>query len=127
MVKKIRMAVWSLGLLMVATPRLANAADDLKGCSGPTCLDEPSGTGGLGIIDVTINKGVAGIIEVLLTAAGFLAVIFVIIGGIRYASSNGNPTAVNDAKQTITYAIIGLVVAITARLIVGFVVASLPK
>lgn len=49
------------------------------------------------------------IIMALLAFSGFVAVIFIIWGGIKYSSSRGDPQAVESAKKTITWAIIGLV------------------
>lgn len=111
-----------LGLLLL--PLAAHGAVNNCPASSENCLDSPND---LGIVETGIDVTVKGIVEILLTAAGFLAVIFVIIGGIRYMTSNGNASAVADAKQTITYAIIGLVVAVTARLIVGFVIGNSPQ
>jgi hypothetical protein len=47
-----------------------------------------------------------------------------IIGGIRYTVSNGDSAAVTSAKNTILYAVIGIVVAILAYALVNFVITS---
>ena len=47
-----------------------------------------------------------------------------IIGGIRYVVSGGDSGAVTSAKNTILYAIVGIVVAILAYALVNFVVGS---
>lgn len=111
-------------LSLLLLPATTYGAVDNCPDSSKNCLDSPND---LGIVEAIPKVAVGGIIEILLTAAGFLAVIFVIVGGIRYMTSNGNSSAVADAKQTITYAIIGLVVAVTARLIVGFVIGNSPQ
>lgn len=120
-VRQLASLAW-LGLLLA--PLSASAA--LNNCPGDsdTCLNS---TDSLGVVETGVGVTVKGIIEILLTAAGFLAVLFVIIGGIRYMTSNGDPGKVKGAKDTITYAIIGLIVAITARLIVGFVLGNSPQ
>ena len=64
---------------------------------------------------------VKNIINILLTVASVVAVIMIIVGGIRYATSNGDSTQVTAAKNTIMYAVIGLVIAIFAYAIVNFV------
>ena len=64
---------------------------------------------------------VKNIINILLTVASVVAVIMIIVGGIRYATSNGDSTQVSAAKNTIMYAVIGLVIAIFAYAIVNFV------
>jgi Type IV secretion system pilin len=61
----------------------------------------------------------------LLFIIGALSVIMIIIGGFRYVVSGGSQTAVSGAKNTILYAIIGLVVAFVAYAAVNFVLGSL--
>lgn len=60
------------------------------------------------------------IIDLLLRVAGFAAVIFVIMGGIQYATSQGNPDASAKAQSTIINALIGLVLAVIAITFVSF-------
>lgn len=67
------------------------------------------------------NGLITKIINVLLFVIGIISVIMIIIGGIRYATSNGDANSVTAAKNTILYAIVGLVVAIFAYAIVSFV------
>lgn len=62
--------------------------------------------------------------NVLLFIIGAIAVIMLIIGGIRYVLSGGDQTQVTSAKNTILYAIIGIVVAILAFAAVDFVIDS---
>ena len=64
------------------------------------------------------------IINVLLFIIGAISVIMLIIGGIRYTLSGGDSGAVTSAKNTILYAIIGLVVAFLAFAIVNFVLGT---
>jgi hypothetical protein len=56
------------------------------------------------------------------TWAGIIAVIMVVFGGIQYTTSNGNPAQAAKGRQTITYAIIGLLISIFAVAIVNLVV-----
>jgi len=64
------------------------------------------------------------ITNVLLFIIGAISVIMLIIGGIRYVVSGGDSGAVTSAKNTILYAIVGIVVAILAYALVNFVVGS---
>ena len=64
------------------------------------------------------------ITNVLLFIIGAVSVIMLVIGGIRYVVSGGDQKAVTDAKNTILYAVIGLVVALMAYAIVNFVVLN---
>ncbi|MBP6041433.1 hypothetical protein KA529_00215 [Candidatus Saccharibacteria bacterium] len=68
---------------------------------------------------------VSKVINTLLFLVGGLAVLMVIVGGIRYVVSAGDQNAVTAAKNTILYAIIGLVIAFLAYGIVQFLVGAL--
>jgi hypothetical protein len=73
--------------------------------------------------DLTGQGGVFTIItNVLLFVIGAVSVIMLIIGGIRYTVSGGDSSAVTSAKNTILYAIVGIVVALLAYAVVNFVV-----
>lgn len=63
----------------------------------------------------------------ILYVVGIIAVIMLIIGGIRYVTSGGDAKKVTDAKNTVLYAIIGLVIAFLAFAIVNFVISALPS
>lgn len=64
------------------------------------------------------------ITNVLLFIIGAISVIMLIIGGIRYVVSAGDSSAVTGAKNTILYAIVGIVVALLAYAVVNFVLGS---
>lgn len=63
---------------------------------------------------------VLALIEILLRLAGLAAVVFVIIGGVQYVTSQGNPDATSKAQSTIINALIGLALAVTAIAFVSF-------
>src|ERR1035437_7554101 len=65
------------------------------------------------------------VVNTLLEIAGALAVIFLIVGGLKYATSAGDSKRVESAKNTILYAIVGLVITILAYAIVNFVITKL--
>ena len=67
------------------------------------------------------------ITNTILYGVGVVAVIVLIIGGIRYLISGGDAKKVTDAKNTILYAIIGLVIALLSFAIVNFVISALPS
>ena len=56
---------------------------------------------------------------------GILAVIFIIVGGVNYTISQGDPGKVSKAKSTILYAVIGLIVSLLAFAITEFVLNAL--
>lgn len=65
------------------------------------------------------------IISTVLAVAGVVAVIFIILGGIRYAISQGNAQDLNKGKDMIVYALVGLFFVIFAFVIVQFVTANI--
>ena len=67
------------------------------------------------------------ITNTILYIVGIIAVIMLIIGGIKYVVSGGDAKKVTDAKNTVLYAIIGLVIAFLAFAIVNFVIDALPS
>lgn len=101
-----------------------NTTPDVQGslCSGvelsttqQTCAQNatlhPDGT----------NKLIANIINIFSLVVGIVAVLMIIIGGFRYITSGGNDGNVGTAKNTILYAVIGLVIVALAQIIVRFV------
>lgn len=65
--------------------------------------------------------------DTLIFIVGAVAVIMLIIGGLRYVLSSGDEKAVTGAKNTILYAIIGIIVAILAFAAVQFVINQFNK
>lgn len=90
----------------------ATGVDCAKGTGTPETLF------GTGSIFTTI-------VNTLLFVIGAVSVIMLIWGGIRYTTSAGNATNVTAAKNTIMYAIIGLIIAFLAYAIVNWVLGSL--
>lgn len=62
------------------------------------------------------------IINLLFVAAGGLALIFVIVGGVMYIFSSGNPDATKRARNIVLYALAGLAITILAYAIVNLVI-----
>ena len=96
---------------------LKEGADSAQGKDQQGDAASLFGEGGQGGIFRTITN-------VLLFLIGAISVIMLIIGGIRYVVSGGDSTAVQNAKNTILYAIVGVVVAILAYAVVNFVISS---
>lgn len=68
---------------------------------------------------------VKDVINTVLYVLGIIAVIMIVIGGFRYVMSSGDQTGVTNGKNTILYAVIGLIVAILSYAIVNFVIFQL--
>ena len=69
----------------------------------------------------TINSKVSIIINLISLVVGLISVIMVIVGGLKYTTSRGDSSGINSAKDTILYAIIGLIIVALAQLMVRFV------
>lgn len=83
------------------------------------CKTKADGTNSCSIKDT-----VQTITNVLLFVLGAIAVIMIIVGGIRYVISDGDSTRIKSAKDTILYSVIGLIVALMAYAIVSFVITQ---
>lgn len=118
----------SVFILFNFAPVMSLAAPD---CLNPATLSTPDAIqcgacGTAGVPDCTepgkkIDTTVDHVVNLLSVAVGIAAVIMLIIGGFRYVTSSGNQETVKAAKNTITYALIGLVIVALAQLIVNFV------
>ncbi len=74
--------------------------------------------------DENAQNVVASVLKLVFTWVGVIAVIVIIIGGVFYMTSQGDPGKIKRAKETILYAVIGLVVSLSAFAIVTFVVGA---
>ena len=72
-------------------------------------------------ITTRFNNFLKGLINIFSAIIGIVAVLMIIFGGFRYITSGGNDTSVTSAKNTILYAIIGLIIVALAQLLVHFV------
>ena len=63
-------------------------------------------------------------INIMLFGVGVLSVVMLIFGGFRYVISGGKKESVTNAKNTILYAIIGLLVAVFAYAIINFILSA---
>lgn len=71
-----------------------------------------------------VERIIETVINILSMVVGVIAVIFIIIGGLKYITSSGDANNVNSAKNTIMYALIGLVIVALAQIIVRFVLGK---
>ena len=97
----------------------SNVADGATTASGaPTdtinCTASNVGTGSIGTL-------AASIVKIFSLIVGAVSVIMIIYGGFRYITSGGDSNRVGSAKNTLIYAVIGLLIVALAQLIVHFV------
>ncbi|MCL4358015.1 pilin [Patescibacteria group bacterium] len=73
---------------------------------------------------VSLTKVIRTVIQILSLVLGALAVIMIIVSGIRFATSGGDANSVSAAKKTLIYALIGLVLAFLAQVIVRLTLST---
>ena len=137
MINKIQSIILSLSavimfILTAAIPASVMAIDCTTGttvnpsntnqclCSGSN-IDLTGATQGCDQGSSGIGKLIRTVINVLSVIIGAIAVVMIIIGGFRYVISAGNAEQAKSARNTILYAIIGLVIVALAQIIVHFV------
>ncbi len=67
---------------------------------------------------------VEDIMEVVFGIAGAVALLIIVLAGLRYTTSQGDPSSTAKAKSAIIYALIGLMIALLGFAIVRFVVRN---
>lgn len=118
------MTVATTGVVLAALPAGAQSPEQsaCEGSGGTWSGSWPSGTCTHGPRTVTGTIRSVGNIIVFVTGA--ISVLMIIIGGLRYTISNGDQGSITSAKNTILYAIIGLIVSVMAYAIVNFVLTN---
>ncbi len=132
MISKIKNVVMALALLFafaapVTVPAVAYAAGaniqgglncganlNVTGTSCPTNTTGPSG----------LQRVLERAVNIFSIIVGVIAVIMIIIGGLKYITSGGDSGNVSAAKNTILYAIVGLIIVALAQFIVRFVLGA---
>lgn len=87
------------------------AGDNLSGCT----TSEPGLEQNGGLVTQIVNT--------ILFAAGIVALVFILVSGFRYITATGDSARIQGAKDTLLYAIIGLIITIVAVPIADFVIA----
>lgn len=114
----------TVGLGGVAMISPAYAADNIKDCVGKVDCDAIKGDSE-GVFGKNDLMGtLTTIINVIVGMVGFVAVAMIVMGGISYATSQGDAAKTRKAMNTILYGVVGLVVALLAFAIVNFVLVN---
>ncbi|HSW99360.1 MAG TPA: pilin [Candidatus Saccharimonadales bacterium] len=113
----------------ILAPAVASAANDpnqISNClsqgtnldtgNGTTCTAGDTTSGTQKIQDI-----VTLVVNLFSIVVGIIAVIMIVVGGFKYITSGGDSGNITSAKNTIVYAVIGLVVVALAQFIVKFV------
>lgn len=132
MIQKIK-KFFTIGVLITAlfapvlAPAMASAEADIQGnlCSGANLsADGSCDASSQEQAKSTVNSILTTVINIFSLIVGVTAVIMIIVGGLKYITSGGDSGNVTGAKNTILYAIVGLVIVALAQVIVRFVLAK---
>ena len=104
-------AAGSTGYADVCSQDVPQGVKDAAGCPGNSNSDLPT--------------VIQNILNAIIAVAGIVSVVFIIIGGIQYTTSAGDPGKTKKAKDTILYALIGLIVCALSFAIVNFVISQI--
>ena len=91
-------------------------------------FNDPNGGGTYNVVVPTVNANstsLATIVQIVLGVIGSVAVLVIVIASIQLVLSGGNPQSVQRARETILWAVIGLVVVVSAYTIVTFFAGKL--
>ncbi len=107
-----------LGVVGLAAPVSVGAVDVFEQCNSNSDSAVCKGKGD------EVGNIITPVVNTLLFILGAISVIMIIVAGVRYTTSGGDASSVTAAKNTLMYAIIGLIVAILAYAIVNFVLKA---
>lgn len=129
-IKKLVLGASLFGLLAmpVALPAAVSAQSDIEGglCAGAnldvkdTSCDSATDTAA----QDKVNNLLTTIINLFSLIVGIVAVIMIIVGGFKYITSGGDSGNVTGAKNTILFAVVGLIIVALAQFIVRFVLSK---
>jgi hypothetical protein len=108
-------------LVAAATTPAAPSTTEL--CSGAS-LDITGAGGCAANSGESINTVIKDALNIFSAVVGIIAVVTLMIGGIKYITSGGSSEKTSSAKDTILFAIVGLVVVALAQIVVAFVLTK---
>lgn len=117
------------GSTAAASGSALNVNNVAAGLSSDACagLKELDSTEGCGSGANRFKNLIASVVRILSYLVGVIAIIMIMVAGFKYITSSGNPEGVSSAKNTLIYALIGIVVAVLAQFLVEFVLTQASK
>jgi uncharacterized membrane protein YidH (DUF202 family) len=110
------------GLPVTALAESAFSGSKEAVCAG-VALDSSTGCSSLEESTTDPSTTVRTALNILTAVVGIIAVVMMIIAGVKYITSQGDSNQVNSAKNTIIYSVVGLVVVVLTQVVVRFVIA----
>ena len=129
--RRIKLFIASLAMALVPAlalvPATVHAQNDIAntvscGATG----DIGAVTTGCAVTDTTnnVNGAIKFAIRIFQFVVGIISIIMIILGGLKYITSGGEAGNITSAKNTILYAVVGLIVVVLAQTIVQFVLTK---
>lgn len=120
----------ALAVIPVAVPVAVHAEDPNIGgnlACGSTLKVDNEGECNTQTGSDRIQQIVTTIVNIFSIVVGIVAVIMIVVGGFKYITSGGDSGNITSAKNTIVYAVIGLVIVALAQFLVQFVLNNVNK
>lgn len=137
MIQKIKILLLSLGLSLIFVPALASAATDPCDRNGDDKVttqeaiqcgaDNSAGVPKNANPSKTIDTTLTNVIDVFSLIVAIAAILVIIYAGFKYITATGDQEGLKTAKNSIIYAVVGLIIVAIAQAIVAFVVGRTTK
>ncbi len=108
------------GVATLSPATVSAASPQSEVCKG---IGAASGSGGCSS-NISLTRVIRNVINLFSIVIGIIAVIMVMFSGFKYVTAAGDSGSLTTAKQTLIYAIVGLVIAALAQVIVQFVLRA---
>jgi hypothetical protein len=126
-----RLLILAAALVFTLTPTIALSGTAYAACgNGSRAKDkvlEGIGATGSDCKEEPLTNVIAGVVNILSLIVGMVAIVMIVLAGFKYITSGGDANKVGGAKQTLVYALVGLVVAALAQVLVHFVLYNINK
>lgn len=110
-----------MGTILSIAPATTYADAKADVCAGVGVVGGDCSPAGTTAAENSVNHAISTAINILSFIVGVVAVIFIIIGGLKYITSSGDANTATSARNTILFAVVGLVIVAMAQIIVQFV------
>lgn len=134
MIRRILLTVLIFGCYLLASPLSAQAKDILG--SSAECGSASAGTGSSAICtddataqanpnDNPVIDRLQDITKIVAFVAGAAAIILILVGSLQYITADGDSNKIKGARDTVIYALVGLVIIVLSAIIVEFALNKL--
>jgi hypothetical protein len=131
MIQKLKNLTIALTMVLVGgltlAPAVASADFKNDACQGVNTLNGSNSSNCSTTANKSIDNLIKTVIQVLSVIVGFIAVVMIIVGGLKMITANGDSGAIATARSTIIYALIGLIIVAVAQVLVHFVIFKTAK